>query len=173
MFTVNKLRQKLSKTLRYWLHRLLIKYKDKQSLPAYVNHQLDILNAKDLVDALKSLTSDVKFQVRTSNVESLANELFKLNHLYSKDESLRSVIRGSGQHTVSAAKFITDNDGNYLDGNELIPGVFSEIRTLTENYQKNSSGQTSRNINNAFILEHYLKNISETLDAWLSITYGN
>lgn len=141
------------------------------TLPVYVRYQTMLLEPNDFVSAIKALSQNTQFQARTDNVDDWALEVYRLNQAYTRGESLRPYIRGSGQHTVSANSYMSDKEGNYIDGAVIIPLLLESINTLTNHYDDCVDKPESRSINSAFILEHYLHNVRETLDAWLRLTY--
>lgn len=168
---LSQLSTRLSKFWRKYFSIFLRKKITKWDNCDYIDAQLFILRPQDLVSLFSQLNADIKFPARTDNIEDWSKELFNINHAYSKGDSVRSYVQSNRQHNVSARLYLTDSTGNYVDGNSIMPAIFNEIKALVENYKKAAAGTSSRDINTAFILEHYLNNVRETLDAWLHATY--
>jgi hypothetical protein len=150
-------------------HREDVADKSIEGLILYIKFQNDAFNPKSFVKTIKTLPHDRPILARTNIIFDMALEVWRVNKNASAKESVKHILSESGLHKTSAMKFIADKDGCYYDCIEDLEKFRRRLEELLDIYPVVEAGTEPVDLNNKFLLQHYLRDIKQILKSWLEL----
>lgn len=175
VFTLDKMKEvykKIFDKIYLWIVKWILKNREGVAdvstvkLTMYIRLQLTAFNPETFIAKVKSLSYDRSILARHGNVFEAALELERMCKQLAERGNLRQLLSASGLHNTSAMKFLTDKDGCYYDCQPDIIKFKKHLEELLNLYPTIEAGTESTDLNNQFLLQHYLRDIKKILKSW-------